>query len=149
MTPLVVDDDDLERIEHLAGGDDVAEGLLDGLPPDQRDAVRARILEERSYEEIAGALRCSQAAVAQKLAGDPRGDRGRARGGGGDRGGDGRDRARPAPRSYEQRGHSATGLAGPSATPGEPDTDPAAGGAVSLPRGRGRNPSLRPALADA
>jgi len=66
MAPLTIDDDDLERIERLAGGDDV-DGLLDGLPPDQRDAVRARILEERSYEEIAGALRCSQAVVRKRV----------------------------------------------------------------------------------
>ena len=67
MAPLRIDDDDLERIERLAGGDDVADGLLDGLAPDQRDAVRARILEERSYEEIAGALRCSPAVVRKRV----------------------------------------------------------------------------------
>jgi len=67
MAPLILDDDDLERIERLAGGDDVVDGLLEGLPPDQRDAVRARILEERSYEEIAGELRCSQAVVRKRV----------------------------------------------------------------------------------
>ena len=67
MAPLRIDDDDLERIERLAGGEDVADGLLDGLAPDQRDAVRARILEERSYEEIAGALRCSPAVVRKRV----------------------------------------------------------------------------------
>jgi RNA polymerase sigma factor (sigma-70 family) len=66
MAPLILDDDDLERIERLAGGSDV-DDLLDGLPPDQRDAVRARILEERSYEEIAGELRCSQAVVRKRV----------------------------------------------------------------------------------
>ncbi|HUA06752.1 MAG TPA: RNA polymerase sigma factor [Solirubrobacteraceae bacterium] len=67
MAPLVIDDDDLERIERLAGEDDAGEGLLESLPPDQRDAIRARILEERSYEEIAGELRCSQAVVRKRV----------------------------------------------------------------------------------
>ena len=66
MAPLILDDDDLERIERLAGGSEV-DDLLDGLPPDQRDAVRARILEERSYEDIAGELRCSQAVVRKRV----------------------------------------------------------------------------------
>ncbi len=67
MAPLILDDQDLERIEHLAGADDSVEGLLEGLPLDQRAAVRARILEERSYEEIAGALRCSPAVVRKRV----------------------------------------------------------------------------------
>ena len=67
MEPLILDDEDLERIDRLAAGDDGAEALLQGLPTDQRDAVRARILEDRSYDEIAGALRCSPAVVRKRV----------------------------------------------------------------------------------
>ena len=67
MAPLILDDEDLERIDRLAGGGHGVEALLEGLPPDQRDAVRARILDERSYEEIAGGLRCSQAVVRKRV----------------------------------------------------------------------------------
>src|SRR5918998_647417 len=45
MAPLELTDEALERIEALAGAD--ATTALAGLPPDQRDAVRARILDER------------------------------------------------------------------------------------------------------
>ena len=55
----MLDDEDLERIERLASNDDDVEGLLETLPPEQREAVRARILEDRTYDEIAGALQCS------------------------------------------------------------------------------------------
>ena len=67
MSPLTLDDEDLERIEHIAGNDDAVEGLLEALPAEQRDAVRARILEERSYDEIAGALRCSPAVARKRV----------------------------------------------------------------------------------
>jgi RNA polymerase sigma-70 factor (ECF subfamily) len=66
MEPLVLGEDDLERIGRL-GGEDAAVGLLDGLPPDQRDAVRARVLEERSYEQIAKELKCSQSVARKRV----------------------------------------------------------------------------------
>jgi RNA polymerase sigma factor (sigma-70 family) len=71
MQPIIVTDDDLERVEALA---DLAAGgagglleLLDALPEPQRDAVVARILDERDYPEIARALRCSEAVVRQRV----------------------------------------------------------------------------------
>jgi RNA polymerase sigma-70 factor, ECF subfamily len=67
MAPLMLDDEDLERIERLAGKDDAVEGLLETLPPEQREAVRARILEDRTYDEIAGALRCSPAVARKRV----------------------------------------------------------------------------------
>jgi DNA-directed RNA polymerase specialized sigma24 family protein len=60
MAPVELDDDDLRRVEACAG----AAALLDTLPADERDAVRARVLEEQSYEEIAGRLECSPAVSA-------------------------------------------------------------------------------------
>jgi RNA polymerase sigma-70 factor (ECF subfamily) len=67
MAPLMLEDADLERIEQ-AGADGAAMmALLDALPADQRDAVRARVLDERSYEDIAGSLRCSPAVVRKRV----------------------------------------------------------------------------------
>ncbi len=63
MAPLVLDDDDLRRVEACAGAD----ALLETLPADERAAVRARVLEEQSYEEIAGRLKCSQAVVRKRV----------------------------------------------------------------------------------
>ena len=63
MAPLELDDDDLRRVEACAGAD----ALLETLPPGERDAVRARVLEDRSYEEIAGRLECSPALVRKRV----------------------------------------------------------------------------------
>ncbi len=66
--PEALDDDDLARVEELAGG---ASGgvmdLVDGLPERQRTAVRARVVEGRSYAEIAGELSCSELVVRQRV----------------------------------------------------------------------------------
>jgi RNA polymerase sigma-70 factor (ECF subfamily) len=66
MEPLMLADGDLERIEQL-GTDSGLVSLLGGLPVEQREAVRARVLEERSYEQIAGELRCSQSVVRKRV----------------------------------------------------------------------------------
>jgi RNA polymerase sigma-70 factor (ECF subfamily) len=65
MAPLELGDDDLRRIDEL--GDASMLMLLDTLPAEQRDAVRARVLEEQSYEEIAARLRCSPAVVRKRV----------------------------------------------------------------------------------
>ncbi len=67
MAPLVLEDADLERVERFVGTEITATGLLEGLPTDQRDAVRARVLDDRSYEEIAGRMRCSEAVVRKRV----------------------------------------------------------------------------------
>jgi RNA polymerase sigma-70 factor (ECF subfamily) len=41
--------------------------LLDSLPVEQREAVRARVLEERSYEQIATDLECSKSVVRKRV----------------------------------------------------------------------------------
>ena len=43
------------------------EEWLRELPAHEADALRARILEERDYAEIAGRLRCSQAVVRKRV----------------------------------------------------------------------------------
>jgi len=69
LEPVTLEDADLERVEELAslGDDTFVEGLLAALPAQQRDAVRARVLDERSYAEIAVELRCSEAVVRQRV----------------------------------------------------------------------------------
>jgi RNA polymerase sigma factor (sigma-70 family) len=69
LDPVTLEDADLERVEELASlGDEVCvEGLLAQLPAEQRDVVRARVLDERSYADIARQLRCSEAVVRQRV----------------------------------------------------------------------------------
>jgi RNA polymerase sigma factor (sigma-70 family) len=62
-------DEDLERIEELvdaASGPD-ASALVAGLPDDQREAVLARVVDERDYAEIAAELEVSEAVVRQRV----------------------------------------------------------------------------------
>lgn len=70
MRALLVTEDDLDRIHALAdlarGGSPALEEL-DRLAPAQREAVRARILDEREYPEIARGLSCSEAVVRQRV----------------------------------------------------------------------------------
>ena len=60
-------DDELERIEALASQSDWATRLLESLPDDQREAVRARVLGEQSYDEIARALETSELVVRKRV----------------------------------------------------------------------------------
>lgn len=57
-----LDDTELERV--IAQAADVD---LSGLPEDQRLAVEARVVEERSYAEIAAATGASEATVRQRV----------------------------------------------------------------------------------
>ena len=66
MAPLELTDEALERIEALAGAD-AASAALAGLPPDQREAVRARILDEREYADIARTTRTSEAVIRKRV----------------------------------------------------------------------------------
>ena len=65
MTPIVLTDEGIERIEKLAGAPGLE--MLEGLPGDQRDAVHARVLEGRPYAEIAKELGCSQSVVRKRV----------------------------------------------------------------------------------
>jgi RNA polymerase sigma-70 factor (ECF subfamily) len=67
MAPMAIEDEQLERVERLCGSDETLTALLDTLVPEQRDAVRARILDDRSYDDIAGELRCSPAVVRKRV----------------------------------------------------------------------------------
>jgi RNA polymerase sigma factor (sigma-70 family) len=67
--PVVLDDRDLERVEELASLVDTRQldTLLARLPGEQRDALMARIVDERPYPEIAGEMDCSEAVVRQRV----------------------------------------------------------------------------------
>jgi DNA-directed RNA polymerase specialized sigma24 family protein len=63
LEPLAVDDLDIERIEQTARATDVASELARRLPREQWAALRARVLDERDYADIAHELRCSPLGV--------------------------------------------------------------------------------------
>jgi RNA polymerase sigma factor (sigma-70 family) len=65
MAPLDLSDEAIERIVVTAG--DVATSALEELPADQREAVRARILDDRDYADIARTTRTSEAVVRKRV----------------------------------------------------------------------------------
>ena len=68
LEPLVIDDADLERVEELAGRDTAElESAMAAMPGEQRQAVIARVVDERSYAEIAAQMRCSELLVRQRV----------------------------------------------------------------------------------
>lgn len=66
MEPMILNDEDLRRIDELAGDGSSLE-LLRALPEDQRSAVVGRVLEERDYAELAAQLECSEMVVRQRV----------------------------------------------------------------------------------
>jgi RNA polymerase sigma factor (sigma-70 family) len=64
MAPLVLTDESIERITAL---DPTVLTLVDELPGDQQVAVRARVIDERDYPDIAMDLRCSEAVVRKRV----------------------------------------------------------------------------------
>jgi RNA polymerase sigma-70 factor (ECF subfamily) len=65
MERVPVGGDDAEMIALL--GRDAAWQLIDELPPDQRDAVRAHVLEDRAYGDIALAGDTTEAVVRKRV----------------------------------------------------------------------------------
>jgi RNA polymerase sigma-70 factor (ECF subfamily) len=66
LPPLVLEDETLDRIERL-GAEDRVVALLQTLPGDQAQAIRARIIDERPYSFIAAEVRCSESVVRQRV----------------------------------------------------------------------------------
>ena len=66
MRPVAVTEDDLARIDRLADAAVVGR-LLDELPSDQRVALVARVVDERSYEQIADGEGVSEAVVRKRV----------------------------------------------------------------------------------
>jgi RNA polymerase sigma factor (sigma-70 family) len=65
MERVAVGEEDIELIQLL--GRDAAWQLIDELPPDQRDAVRAHVFEDRAYGEIAVESHTSEAVVRKRV----------------------------------------------------------------------------------
>lgn len=67
LDPAAFGEADFERVEELTSLDAGVVELLETLPPALREAVSLRVIEERSYEEIAEQLRCSESVVRQRV----------------------------------------------------------------------------------
>jgi RNA polymerase sigma-70 factor (ECF subfamily) len=59
--------EELERVEYEASTSGWVIELLERLPVEQREAVRARIVEERSYPDIAGELDTSELVIRKRV----------------------------------------------------------------------------------
>ncbi|HET7049431.1 MAG TPA: RNA polymerase sigma factor [Solirubrobacteraceae bacterium] len=59
-------DDDIARIDRI-GDPDVVTELVEKLPAEQRQAIRARVIDEREYDEIAQTLHVSEAVVRKRV----------------------------------------------------------------------------------
>lgn len=63
MPERTVNDDDYERIEELIDFERVGDVILEALstlPEDQREAVRLRVIDGRSYRQVAETLGCTE-----------------------------------------------------------------------------------------
>jgi RNA polymerase sigma-70 factor (ECF subfamily) len=66
FSAIEFDDDTLARLT-VADGERWVVELLERLPAEQRDAIRARVLDERSYEEIARRLHTSELVIRKRV----------------------------------------------------------------------------------
>ena len=66
LEPIVIDDDALRWIEEMVDDGALVEALA-MLPADQRDAVSARVIDGRDYEDIARELRCSESVIRKRV----------------------------------------------------------------------------------
>lgn len=76
LEPIELDDGGLARIDSLVDEEREPRPLLElmnQLPPDQREALRLRVIDERDYSEIARELACSEAVVRQRVSRATRG----------------------------------------------------------------------------
>ena len=76
MERIALSEEDVIELERLGAEVNLVE-LLEELPGDQRDALRARLLDERAYAEIAGEAGVSEAAVRKRVSRGVAGLRGR------------------------------------------------------------------------
>ena len=65
---MTLSDGDLDQIVEVAqaGSGSLLE-LIDSLPEDEQTAIRSRVLDERSYREIATHLKCSEMVVRKRV----------------------------------------------------------------------------------
>jgi RNA polymerase sigma factor (sigma-70 family) len=67
MEPLNLDDEDLARIDGIASSTNLEGQLEVLLTAEQLRAIRARVLDERDYPDIAAQLECSEAVVRKRV----------------------------------------------------------------------------------
>jgi RNA polymerase sigma factor (sigma-70 family) len=67
LEPVQIDDRDVDRVLRVAAETDLLLRLAEELPAEQFEALRARVLDERGYEEIARELACSPAVVRKRV----------------------------------------------------------------------------------
>ena len=68
MPAIELEDEDLERIATLQDPQlPAARELLERLPADQREAIKARVLEERDYSDIAAAISTSEHVIRKRV----------------------------------------------------------------------------------
>jgi RNA polymerase sigma factor (sigma-70 family) len=68
MPVIELENEDLERIETLQDPQlQAARELLERLPADQREAIRARVLEERDYSDIAAGISTSEHVIRKRV----------------------------------------------------------------------------------
>jgi len=70
IEPLEFDDDDYAETDAIAGRAGPGAGVVElvaGLPDDERHAVEARVVHERSYSDIAQQLHCSEMVVRKRV----------------------------------------------------------------------------------
>ncbi len=67
LEPVPIDDSDIDRVLQMAAETDLLIALADELPPDQFEAVRAHVLDEQGYGQLAQRLQCSEAVVRKRV----------------------------------------------------------------------------------
>jgi RNA polymerase sigma-70 factor (ECF subfamily) len=67
LDPLALHDSDIERIHQSSNLGTVAMALARDLPPDQWEAIEARIVEERDYDDVARSLGLSEFVVRKRV----------------------------------------------------------------------------------
>jgi RNA polymerase sigma-70 factor (ECF subfamily) len=67
IEPVMLLDEDLERITAIGDRELEVRRLLATLPEDQRAAITARVIDDRPYPDVAAELRCSQLVVRKRV----------------------------------------------------------------------------------
>ena len=67
MCPVILEDADLVRVQEISAETSLVEKLAAQLPPEQFQALCARVLDDRDYPSIASELRCSEAVVRKRV----------------------------------------------------------------------------------
>lgn len=67
LNAIELQEQSLERLDQMVVGDAWVSELLSRLPEDQRQAIRARVLEDRGYEEIASRLDTSSLVIRKRV----------------------------------------------------------------------------------